>query len=157
MKRKTMLVCALALAFFLTACGPGKEPAAAPYTLDDAQALLDTGLFSGDMGKIEDSYLIAMQCHVDEGAIESCVSFQATNTSESADEITVIVFKDEAAAEAAEAGLRQRVDEQIESLEDYAPAAIPRLESAVIRVSGSTALLAVGDPDKLAEAVDNLH
>ena len=41
--------------------------------------------------------------------------------------------------------------------EDYAPAAIPHLEAAVIRRAGSTVLLAVGDPSGVAGAVDDLH
>ncbi len=156
MKLKKFLICALAPVLLLCACGPN-QPADAPYTLDDAQALLDTGLFSADMGKIDDTYLISMLYHVDESAIRECVSWQATNTSESADEITVIVFSGEAAAVNAEAGLRQRVEDQIQSLKDYAPAAIPHLEAAVIRRAGSTVLLAVGDPGGVAEAVDSLH
>ncbi len=150
-----VLICVVVIVL-MTSCGP-KEPAAAPYTLDDAQTLLDTGLFSADMGKIDDTYIISMLYHVDENAIRECVSYQATNTGESADEITVIVFSDEAAAASGEAGFRQRVEDQIESLENYAPAAIPHLEAAVIRRAGSTVLLAVGDPGGVAEAVDNLH
>lgn len=156
MKLKKILICALAPVLLLCACGP-KDPAAAPYTLDDAQTLLDTGLFSADMGKIDDTYLISMLYHVDESAIRECVSWQATNTSESADEVTVIVFSGEAAAVNAEAGFRQRVEDQIQSLKDYAPAAIPHLEAAVIRRAGSTVLLAVGDPGGVAEAVDGLR
>lgn len=156
MNLKKILICALALTLLLTSCGP-KEPAAAPYTLDDAQTLLDAGLFSSDMGKIDDPYIIAMLYHVDENAIQECVSWQATNTSESADEVTVIVFNDKAAAVNAEVGFQQRIDDQISTAEDYAPAAVPRLEAAVIRRIDNTILLAVGDPDRLTEAVDNLH
>ncbi len=158
MNLKKTLICALALALVLCACGDSGQTAAdAPYTLDDAQTLLDTGLFSEDMGKIADPYVISMLYHVDENAIQECVSYQATNTSESADEITVVVFSDEAAAASAEEGFQQRVADQIESLKDYAPAAIPHLEAAVIRRVDNTILLAVGDPDRIAEAVDNLR
>ena len=158
MKLNKALLCALALTALLSACGDSGQTAAdAPYTLDDAQTLLDAGLFSEDMGKIDDPYIIAMLYHVDESAIRECVSWQATNTSESADEVTVIVFNDKAAAVNAEVGFQQRVEDQITSLKDYAPAAIPSLEAAVIRRVDNTILLAVGDPGRLAEAVDGLR
>ncbi len=150
-------LCAAMAALLLTGCGPREPAGAVPYTLDDAQALLDTGLFSQDMGKVDDPYMISMLYHVEEDSIEECVSYQATNTGESADQVAVIVFRDGESAASAQAGFRQRIEEQIESLTDYAPGAIPNLEAAVIRVSGNTALLAVGDADRISEAVDNLH
>lgn len=165
MNVKKTLLCVIALAALLicvvmvvlmTSCGPN-QPAASPFTLDDAQTLLDAGLFNGDMGRIDDPYIIAMQHHVDEDTIRECISWQAANTSESADEVTVVVFSDEAAAINAEAGFQERIDDQISTAADYAPAAVPRLKAAVIRRIGNTILLAVGDPDRLAEAVDSLH
>lgn len=157
--KKRVILCALALLVMLSGCGgSGNETAAEmPYTLDDAQTLLDAGLFDGDMGMLDDSYVISMLYHIDEDSIQACVSYQAANTSVSADEVTILILKDEDAAQAAEAGCHQRVEEQIDASRNYTPAAVPRLEEAVIRRSGNTVLLAVGDPDGLAGAVDKLH
>ncbi len=154
---KKALICALALVLLLTACGSGRTAADAPFTLDDAETLLNAGVFNGDMGKVDSTFVIANLYHVDENAIEECVSYQAANTSQSADEVVVIVFTSKDAAVNAEVGFQQRIDEQIANAKNYAPEAVPRLEAAVIRRVDNTILLAVGDPDRLAEAVDNLH
>ena len=52
---------------------------------------------------------------------------------------------------------RARVEHLIDVSKDYTPAAVPRLEAAVIRRVGNTILLAVGDPDRMEKAVNNLH
>ncbi len=150
MRRMTLcLLCALAL---LTGCGGGETP----YGAEDAQVLLDEGLFEGDMAPVEQR-LVAVIYGIDEDAIRECACYMAANTASSADEVTILVLTDEKAAQAAEEACRKRVENQIRDVASYAPGAVPRLEAAVIRRSGSTVLLAVGDPEALPEAVDALH
>ena len=67
-----------------------------------------------------------------------------------------VVLTDEKAAETAVTACKARVDSQIESCTDYAPAAIPGLENATILQRGYTVLFAVGDPDKLPQALSDL-
>ncbi len=145
---------ALALALLLCACSGGQaEP---PYTVDDADALLAAdGLFDGELAPIDRSVAAALY-GIDEAAIVDCVSYQAVNTSVSADELTVFVMDNEAAAQVAETACQLRAENQIKVCEDYCPAAVPRLEAAVIRRVGATVLFAVGDPDLLPAAVDAL-
>ncbi len=153
MKRLTGAV--LALVLLLCACSSG--PAEAPYTVDDADTLLAAdGLFSGELAPV-DSSIAAMLYGIDEAAVVDCICYLAMDTSTSADELTIFIMDNEAAAKVAETACQLRVDSQIKVCEGYCPAAVPRLEGAVIRRVGSSVLLAVGDPDLLPDAVDALR
>lgn len=156
---RQITLCAMALLLLLAGCAAGgtKPEATEPYTLDDAQVLLDAGLFNGEMGEIDDRRVIAMLYDIDEDTIQDFVSYQAANTAASADELTVLILTDEEAAQAAETACRQRIDDQIEASRNYTPEAVPRLEAAVIRRADNTVLLAVGAPEQLPQAVDALH
>lgn len=148
------LICPLlALVLLLSACGGGQT---AVYTLDDGETLLNSGAFDGNLVLI-DTYILCRLYGIDQDTVESAASYQATNTSVSADELTILILTDEDAAKAAEGACQKRVESQIEVCRDYAPAAVPRLESAVVSRLGNTVLLAVGDPDILPGAVNSLH
>lgn len=147
------LICPLlALILLLSACGGS----AAAYTLEDGETLLNSGAFDGDLVQI-DTFILCRLYGIDQDIVASAVSYQATNTSVSADELTILVLMDEDAAKAAEEACKNRVDNQIQVCRDYAPAAVPRLESAVVSRLGNTVLLAVGNPEILPGAVDQLH
>lgn len=149
-----LLWAGLALALLLCGCG-GKEDRA--FTLEDADTLLeDDGLFNTELAPIDASIAVRLY-GIDEAAVTGCVSYQSASTSVSADELTIFILDNEAAATVAETACEKRVADQIAVCESYCPAAVPRLEGAVIRRLGNTVLLAVGDPDRLAGAVDGLH
>lgn len=150
---KRIVYILLLLAALLCGCG-GKESLAS-YTAADAQALLDAGVCSGEMEKV-DAYVAAMLYGVEEEQITDCACYLALDTSVSADELSVLVLADEAAARAAEEGAHRRVESQIESCALYCPDQVPRLEGAVILRRGNTVLLAVGDGEKLSRALEEL-
>ena len=152
--RAGLLAAALALILALGACGDNsaQQPV---YTLDDAQTLLDSGAFDPSMAQVP-SDLVAGLYGLDTDSLQDCVCYMATNTSVSADELTILILSDESAAQAAVEACQDRVENQIAVCESYAPAAVPRLEDAVIRQAGNTVLLAVGDPATLPGAVDAL-
>lgn len=149
---RTGLLCVLILLLSLCGCTAGETP----YAVSDAQILLEAGLFNGDMGPV-DKRVVSQLYGIDEAAIQECVCYIAANTASSADELTIFILTDAAAAQLAEAACQKRADDQIEASRDYAPAALPRLENAVIRRIGNTVLFAVGDPERLSAAVDELH
>ena len=155
LNRLAALAGALALAFALCACG-GNQDAAKTYSVDNAQTLLDSGAFDESMAQVNTDAILTIY-GIDAATVEDGVCYMATNTSVSADELTILVLTDEAAAQAAMEACQARVESQIAVCESYAPAAVPRLENAVIRQAGSTVLLAVGDPEILPGAVDALH
>ena len=154
--KKRILAIALAAMALLSACGgeQGNETKK-DYTADDAQALLDAGVFDGEMEAV-DSYVAAMLYGLDEADVTEAVCYMAADTSASADELAVLILADEAAAQKAEAGCKKRIESQIETCRDYCPAAVPHLEDAAVLRRGNTVLLAVGDPDTLPGALEKL-
>ena len=126
-----------------------------PYTTGDAQAFLDADVFDGDMVKVE-SFPSTLY-GVDREDVADCVSFRAANTAASYDEVTVLILDDAEAAENVVKALREVVESEIENAKAYCPAAVPRLQAAVIDRIGNTVLFAVGNPDALPDAVGSLH
>ena len=155
MKKKLVLLFAALLAVSLMGCSSNSPKSSAGYTVDDAQVLLDAGVFNGEMGKIELD-TVAMLYDIDRDTIKDGVSYLASDTSVSADELTILILTDEEAAKTAETACEKRLDSQLNTAKNYTPAAVPRLEGAVIRRQGNTVLLAVGDPSKLPGVVDQL-
>lgn len=155
MKKKLVLLFAALLAVSLMGCSSNSPKSSAGYTVDDAQVLLDAGVFNGEMGKIELD-TVAMLYDIDRDTIKDGVSYLASDTSVSADELTILILTDEEAAKTAETACEKRLDSQLNTAKNYTPAAVPRLEGAVIRRQGNTVLLAVGDPSKLPSVVDQL-
>ena len=149
---RTSLLCMLILLVVLCGCTISETP----YTVSDAQILLDADLFNGDMGPVDKS-IVSQLYGVDEDNILDCICYVAANTASSADELTIFILTDENAAKLAEDACQKRAENQIEASRNYAPAAVFRLENAVIRRIGDTVLFAVGDPEWLSEAVDGLH
>lgn len=155
MRKKLALLFAALMAVSLVGCSSSAPKTPAAYAVEDAQVLLDAEVFNGDMAEI-DLDTVAMLYDIDRDTIQDGVSYLATNTSVSADELTILILTDEAAAQTAETACEKRLDNQLKTAKDYAPAAVPRLEGAVIRRLGNTVLLAVGDPSKLPGVVDQL-
>lgn len=144
---KKILIVALAL---LLLCSCGSSESKASYTLAHADEVLNSGAFEGSEMAPVDSYIIAMLYGIEESTITECCAYMAVNTSVSADELVVLILTDEEAAVAAEDACKTRVAAQIAVCESYAPAAVPRLEQALISRRGNTVLMAVGDPDIIA-------
>lgn len=144
---KKIIMAALAL---MLLCGCGGTAAKAPYTLDAADTVLNSGAFEGSEMAPLDSAVIPMLYGIDSAAITECAAYMAVNTSVSADELVVLICTDEDAAMAAEEACKARVESQIAVCESYAPAAVPRLEKAFISRRGSTVLMVVGDPAVIA-------
>ena len=147
-----VLAVALSFSLALYACGGPQE---AIYTTADAETLLASGAFDESMAPV-DGDIVAVLYGIDASTVEECVSYLATNTSVSADELTILVLTDEEAAKTAETACEKRLDNQLKTAKNYTPAAVPRLEGGVIRRQGNTVLLAVGDPSKLPGVVDQL-
>lgn len=155
MRKKIALFFAALMAVGLVGCSGNQSKTSSGYTVEDAQVLMDAGVFDGEMGQI-DLDTVAMLYDIDRDTIQDGVSYLASNTSVSADELTILILTDEEAAKSAETACEKRLDNQLKSAKNYTPAAVPRLEGAVIRRVDNTVLLAVGDPSKLPSVVDQL-
>ena len=145
----------------LSGCGakgqsPANSPEAArPYAVGDALTLVEAGTFDGQMAEA-DQWVLAPQYGVDPATVVESAWYTAQDTSVSADEVAVFILADNAAAQAAEEACHQRVADQIKVCQTYAPTAIPNLEHAVIDRVDNTVLLAVGNPDRLPKALEEL-
>lgn len=148
--RKAFIAVALA-ALVLAGCASASRP----YTVADADTLMDAGIFSGDMAKVT-SPAMAARYGVDAGDILDFVSYQSTNTAVSCDEVTVLVLKDQDAAVKAEDACRERIADELENARSYTSAAVPSLEAAIVERVDNTVLLLVADPAKAAKAVEDL-
>ena len=155
MKHQKTVTGWLLLAVILLLGGCAEESA---YTLEDARALLDAGAFDSELAPLQlPNSVIAAIYGIDEDTLTEFASYHAANSAVSADEATVFILTGEDAAQAAEAACRTYLGSQIDTCRSYCPAAVPSLEADVVRRAGSTVLLAVGNPDRLAAAVDRLH
>jgi len=151
--KKCLILPLQAVLAMLTACGT--TAGQVPYRAADAKASVDAGAFSGVMTEV-DNEVVPLLFGVEDAAFAECSCYTASNTSVSADEVTVFVMKDADGASAAVEACRQRVEAQIDSRWDYCPDQVPRLEDAVILQRGNTVLLAVGDPEKPPQALRDL-
>ena len=149
--RLSLLLCALCL--LLCACS--KEESAPPYTAADARSLVEAGAFDGAMEEV-DAFIVSMLYGISEESITECVGFLAINTSVSADEVTVLVMKDEESALAAAEACKARAASQIASCASYCPDQVPRLEKATVLRRGNTVLFAVGNLERLPKALEEL-
>lgn len=152
--KKRIFAIVLAL---LCLCGCGKNGgnnAPAPFALFDADKLLESGAFDGSEMAPLDAPILSILYGIDESIIKECVGYMATNTSVSADELAVFVLTDADAAVAVEEACKARVEAQLKVCESYCPAAVPRLQNAVISRRGDTVLYAVGNPDVLADFME---
>lgn len=142
----------LSAALLLAGCA-AKE--ARPYAVGDAQTLVEAGAFDGEMAEVDGEILTALY-GIDPATVVESAGYMAMNTAQSADEVAVLVLTDETAAQAAETACQQRLADQLKVCQTYAPAAVPSLEKAIIDRVGNTVLLAVGNPDQLPDAVEQL-
>lgn len=140
--KKNILLIALAL---LLLCSCGKNDAPPLHSTAHADTLLSSGAFEGSEMAPIDSYVISLLYGIEESTITECIGYMAVNASVSADELVILVLTDAEAAAAAEEACNARIASQIAVCESYAPAAVPRLEQALVSRRGNTVLLAVGD------------
>jgi len=141
--KKRVLAIVLMLALLL--CGCAKPAAPQPYTTALADQLLESGAFEGSEMAPLDLDVVSILYGIDPATITEGVYYMAVNTSASADELLILVLTDEQAAMDAKLACQLRLESQIAVCEDYCPAAVPRLESAVLDRIENTLLFVVGD------------
>ena len=151
--RRQAMAALLAVLLVLSGCGKKSEKTA--YTADDVTALMDAGAFTGELEQVDGAVAAAL-FGLDSSTVVEITCYMAINTAVSADEVAVFVLTDEAAAKAASSACQAHVDSRTESSSQYCPDQVPKLEDAVISRQGSTVLLAVGETEPLAAALEEL-
>lgn len=140
----SILLAGLILALALVGCG-GKKP----FTVDEVvEGLNGSNAFSETLEGMERSVFVRYY-GLDNEALEDGAAYGSTGAT--AEEFAVLVFVDEAGAEAAEAVLRAHVSDQLEANRDYRPGDIPKLEKAVVERRENTLLLLVANDYEAAD------
>ncbi|WP_294549366.1 DUF4358 domain-containing protein [uncultured Pseudoflavonifractor sp.] len=158
MKRSlSKLLClAAAVCLLLGACSAPAESESAPFDPETAtQAVLDSGAFSVELTELDASLLYDFSGYgLDASALTASKAYSASGFAE---QVSVTVWKDEAAAQAAVDMFKTYLDDMAATYKDYAPAEVPKLENAVLEQRGSSVLLAVvNDADAAQAAVAGL-
>ncbi len=155
MKKFTVLITAVLLAFTLTACsgsgssgGNGSDPVEIDINAL-AEELLTT-VTSDSLSETAAS-LIPSIYFIDEEDIESAVSYASSGST--ACEVTVIESKDEEDTKDVEEKLQSHVDSQEELYSAYNESEAARLKTAIIKSTGVYSVLCVCDDTDGAEEI----
>lgn len=143
MKKILGVILALVCLLSLISCG-GKQAAAA-YTKEQAQKILDSDVFSE---QLEDLDLdTAWSLYQMEGVGLSRDQFTDgvvyRSSGGTCEELALLMFQDEEAAKSAKSALETYLKGQIEENRNYRPAEIPKLEDAFLQQADNTVLLVV--------------
>lgn len=153
MKRSlTKLLClAAALCLLLGACSSPAESGSTPFDPEAAtQAVLDSGAFSVELTELDAALLYDFSGYgLDASALTASKAYSASGFAE---QVSVTVWTDEAAAQAAVDMFRTYLEDMAATYKDYAPAEVPKLENAVLEQRGSSVLLAVANDADAAQA-----
>lgn len=145
MKRLLSLILFLSLSLPLTACSWKQNQT--PFAQDLPQQLLETDAFSEPLEPLDADILWMLYGLEDAGLKREQLAGASGYRSSGAtcEELALLTFTDEAAAQTATNALDLYVTTQIQSNKDYRPAEIPKLEKVFLVRRGTTALLLVAN------------
>ena len=153
MNRVLSAVTSMAAVFCLLLSGCGEKAPAAAAAYDPAataEALMASNAFSGALEEI-DQEMIPAYYGLDEGTIQEAVAYGSLSAG--AEEIVVLVLKDEEGTKAAVEALKARVESQKQALKDYQPEEVAKLDGAIVDQRGNSALLVVAADASAAQTV----
>lgn len=151
-----LLCLAAALCLLLGACSAPADSGSAAFDPEAAtQAVLDSGAFSVELTELDAALLYDFSGYgLDSSTLTASKAYSASGFAE---QVSVTVWKDEAAAQAAVDMFKTYLEDMAATYKDYAPAEVPKLENAVLEQRGSSVLLAVANDAGAAKtAVDGL-
>lgn len=151
-----LLCLAAALCLLLGACSAPADSGSAAFDPEAAtQAVLDSGAFSVELTELDAALLYDFSGYgLDSSTLTASKAYSASGFAE---QVSVTVWKDEAAAQAAVDMFKTYLEDMAATYKDYAPAEVPKLENAVLEQRGGSVLLAVANDAGAAKtAVDGL-
>ena len=151
-----LLCLAAALCLLLGACSAPADSGSTAFDPEAAtQAVLDSGAFSVELTELDAALLYDFSGYgLDSSTLTASKAYSASGFAE---QVSVTVWKDEAAAQAAVDMFKTYLEDMAATYKDYAPAEVPKLENAVLEQRGSSVLLAVANDAGAAKtAVDGL-
>lgn len=141
MKKVLSVFLLVGMILSLCACG-GKETTPRDFTLEDAQTLLDSAAFSEPLEEID----LDIACYLyglDQDTVSEAAVYGSTGAT--AEELAVFVFTGADAATEAKAHFEIRITYRTDSMADYLPNEVPKLEKAVLEQRGATLLFVVAN------------
>lgn len=143
MKKVLAAVMALLCLMSLAACG-GKETQAA-YTQEQAQQILDGGVFSEQLEDLDLDTAWALYGLGQQGLDREQLTGGVVHRSSggTCEELALLIFQDGEAAKTAVTALEAYLQDQIEENRNYRPAEIPKLEDPFLAQGDNTVLLVV--------------
>ena len=151
MKRSISILAALFLLLaFLPGCGgdSGKKPLPAPEEM--AKTVLEAGIFADELEALDPDIASVLYGFSAEDGIELHSWFSASGAT--AEEFSLFLCQDADALTAAKKSAEARLENQKRTFADYAPAEVPKLEGAVVRVRDNVLVVCVAaDPEKAAK------
>ncbi|MBE6972789.1 MAG: DUF4358 domain-containing protein [Ruminococcaceae bacterium] len=145
MKRLLPLILLLCLSLTLTSCSLKQNKP--PFPQDLPRTLLDSDTFSEPLEQL-DADIIQPLYGLDESDLDPEQLTAATvhrSSGATCEELALLTFTDEGAAQTAVNALNLYITAQISSNRDYRPAEIPKLEKAFLEQRGTTVLLLVAN------------
>ena len=155
---KKLLTAALILALprGITACGKEKNDAPPLYRISQVEAMAEACAFSEELEELDSGTAFTLYRLSDYGLtledLKECAVLRSAGAT--CEEGAVLVFTSADKAETAGGALKDYIQNQLDSNQDYRPAEIPKLEAALVDQRGETLLLVVAsDLDAAKEAL----
>ncbi len=144
---KRILLPLLALVLALSACAQPVSPQEPGFEPAVVEQLLGCGAFSEPIDPLEPDIAWGLYRLSAAGLSREQMTGATAYRSSGAtcEELALLTFSDEAAAQTAADALLEYVDDQIAANRDYRPAQLPKLEQARLVCRGTTVLLLVAN------------
>lgn len=152
MKKWILLLAGVVLAMALAACG-GQKDSLAVWTEEHGQDILASGAFSEELEELDLDTAFLLYKLEDAGLSRENLTGGMCRRSAGAtcEELAVLIFDSEAAADSAAQALQTYLEGQISANKDYRPAEIPKLEGAWVEQRGNTLLMVVANDVQAAK------
>ena len=146
MKKWIVWMAGVLLAVSLAACA-GQTDSLAVWSEGHGEDILASGAFSEELEELDLDTAFLLYKLEDAGLTREELTGGLCRRSAGAtcEELALLIFDGEEAAESAAQALQDYLDGQIEANRDYRPAEIPKLEGAWISQRGYTLLMVVAD------------
>ena len=152
MKKILALVLALAAMLIVSGCG-GNAPAKEIDINEVVDALENQITYQDSLSPLTDDMFNSVYM-LDASLIKNAVAYVSTGAT--AEEIIAIELTDESAADTVKAAMEDHLVYLKEGYADYGPQEVPKIEDAVLTVSGKYVFLSISDDSaKAKEIIDS--